>query len=80
VRHVWTIEEIDSTDRDGLSTWARDICTGLNIDVAAEAINVPPTADAVVAALTGELPEGIREDIAKICFESLGKASTGADE
>jgi len=74
LQHDWTIEEIEPTDRDGLSAWARDICTGLDIEVAAKAINVAPTADAVVAALTGELPEDIREDIAEICFESLPKS------
>ena len=72
--HEWAIQEIESTDRDGLSTWARDICTGLDIEKAAEAIGVAPTADAVVAALTSDLPEDIREDIAEICFESLRKS------
>lgn len=73
MRHHWTVEEIDSTDRVGLASWARDICAELDIDAAAEAINVAPTADAVVGALTDGLPENIRRDIAKICFDSLRK-------
>lgn len=76
VRHKWTIEEIESTDREGLSTWARDICTGLDIEAAGEAMNVAPTVDAVVTALTSDLPEGLREDIATICFESLRKSAS----
>lgn len=76
VRHDWTIKEIEPADREGLSTWARDICTGLDIETAAKAINVAPTADAAVAALTGDLPEDIREDIARICFESLRNSAS----
>jgi len=71
VKHYWTIEEIDPTDRDGLAVWARDICHRLDIDSAAEAINVAPTADAVVGALTDSLPQDIRKEVADVCFEAL---------
>jgi hypothetical protein len=74
VQHNWTLEEIDPSDRDALATWARDICAGLDIEAAAEAINVAPTADAVVAALTNDLPAEIRKDIATVCFDSLPKS------
>jgi hypothetical protein len=78
MRHHWTVEEIDPTDRDGLIIWARDICHGLDIDSTAEAINVTPTADAVVEALTHSLPQGIRKEVADVCFEALraGTASS----
>lgn len=70
--HDWTIEEIDSTDKVALQSWARDVCQGLNIDTAAEALNVEPTVDAVVGALTDSLPRDIRKEVAKVCFEALG--------
>jgi hypothetical protein len=72
MKHQWTIEEIDPTDRVGLTAWAYDICHGLDIDAAAEEINVPPTPDAVVEALTGSLPQGIRQEVADVCFKALG--------
>lgn len=67
----WTIEEIEPTDRVGLKEWAHDICHGLDINSAAEAINVEPTPDAVVAALTGSLPKDIQKEVADVCFKAL---------
>lgn len=71
MRDYWTIEEVRPTDRDGLVAWARGICHGLDIEAAAKAINVAPTADAVVGALTDSLPSDIRNEISKVCFEAL---------
>lgn len=79
VKHHWTVEGIEAADRDGLIAWARDICTGLDIDSAAEAINVVPTADAVVGALTDSLPEEIRQEVANICFEALGTKARASE-
>lgn len=73
MEHHWTIEEIKAIDRDGLILWARDICHGLDIDSAADALNVEPTADAVVAALTGSLPRDIQKEVANACFKALGE-------
>lgn len=72
MKHQWTLEEIDPTDKDGLITWAKNICKGLDIDSAAEAMNVAPTPDAVAGALADSLPEDIREEVANACFEALG--------
>lgn len=71
MRHHWTVEEIHPTDRNGLIAWARDTCHGLDIQVASEAMNVEPTADAIVGALTDSLPKGIRGEIAGVCLEAL---------
>lgn len=79
MRDHWTVEEIDPTDVVGLSAWASELCHELDISSAAEAINAEPTVDAVVAALTESLPEGVRAEVAKVCFLALGK-SRGAQE
>lgn len=76
MRHHWDIEEIEPTDRAGLIRWARDICSNLDIKEAAEALNVPPSPDAVVNALTRSLPEDVRDEVAESCRKSLKTASS----
>jgi hypothetical protein len=73
--HHWTVEDVSSIDRASLVAWACDMCRGLDVEVAAEAMNVAPNANAVVEALTDSLPRGIRKEVAKVCFEELGTTS-----
>jgi hypothetical protein len=75
VNHRWTIEEVNPDDREGLRTWAHGICRGLDIDAAAKAINVAPTAEAVVDALTDSLPRSVRKEVADVCFKALKERS-----
>lgn len=71
VQHYWTVEEIDPRDSDALLQWAEGICMGLDIAAAAEAMNVAPTAEAIVGALTDSLPDDIRHEAIAVCYRAL---------
>lgn len=78
MKESWTIEEVAPTDKDGLLVWAHSICHGLDIDAAAEAMNVEPTRDAVVDALTKSLPSDLRGEVVDVCLKALAAGSKPA--
>jgi hypothetical protein len=68
--HV-NIEQIDGSDLTTVEWWAAEVCRGVSVKDAADALHVESTRVAVVGALTDSLPPGVRERAAEICEGEL---------